>query len=53
MWGRSKGWLNHPKWSSDGSKFNGSWVGHLGIDEELISYGKYLMEHVTTKFSKC
>ncbi len=52
MWGRPKGWLDHPKCSCDGGKFNGSWVGHLGIDEEL-SYGKYLMEHVTTKISKC
>jgi hypothetical protein len=51
MWGRSKGWLDHQKSSGDGGKFNESWVGHLGIDEEL-SYGQFLMEHVTTKFSK-
>jgi hypothetical protein len=51
MWGRSKGWLDHQKSSCDGGKFNELWVGHLGIDEEL-SYGQFLMEHVTTKFSK-
>jgi hypothetical protein len=52
MWCRSKGWLDHKKSSWDGGKSNASWVGHLGIDEEL-SYEQFLMEHVTKNNSKC